>query len=135
MGQPRRKPVQNGPVDRKRAFQLLFRRKTFAAVWRWLERLGVPVRDRRDVSQEVFLAAHQSFHTYNPLRARPERWLNKITVHVAAHYRDRALHRREELTPGDLLDDTVDETPGACEELEGHQARDRRRDAAWHGRG
>jgi RNA polymerase sigma-70 factor (ECF subfamily) len=66
---------------------------------------------------------HASFPTYNPLRARPERWLNLITVHVAAHYRDRALHRPEELTPGDLPDDTVDETPGAYEELEGHQAR------------
>ena len=123
MGQSCRKPRQTGPMNRERAFQLLFRRKTLAAVWHWLERLGVPVRDRRDVSQEVFLAAYASFPTYNPLRARPERWLNMITVHIAAHYRDRALHRREDLTPGDLLDDTVDETPGAYEELEAHQAR------------
>jgi len=123
MGRSCRKPGQTGPINRERAFQLLFRRKTLAAVWHWLERLGVPVRDRRDVSQEVFLAAYASFPTYNPLRARPERWLNKITVHIAAHYRDRALHRREDLTPGDLLDDTVDETPGPYEELEGHQTR------------
>ena len=92
-------------------------------MWHWLERLGVPVRDRRDVSQEVFLAAYASFPTYNPLRARPERWLNKIAVHVAAHYRTRALHRREELTPEDLLDDAVDETPGPEEQLEEQEAR------------
>lgn len=109
-------------MDRERAFQLLFRRKMFVAVWHWLERLGVPVRDRRDVTQDVFLAAHQSFHTYNPLRARPERWLNKITVHIAAHYRDRALHRREELTPEEDLD-VVDESPGPDEQLKMEEGR------------
>jgi RNA polymerase sigma factor (sigma-70 family) len=97
-------------MDKERAFKLLFRSKTFASVWHWLDRLGVPLRDRRDVAQEVFLAAHQSFHTYDPMRSRPERWLNKITVHIAAHYRDRAQHRREELTAEDFID-LVDERP------------------------
>ena len=123
MERPREKSGQSRPLDRERAFALLFRKKTFAAVWHWLGRLGVPVRDRGDVSQEVFLAAYASFPTYNPLRARPERWLNKIAVHVAAHYRARALHRREELTAEDRLDDAVDETPGPDEQIEGHQAR------------
>jgi RNA polymerase sigma-70 factor (ECF subfamily) len=123
MERPREKSGRSRPLDRERAFALLFRKKTFASVWQWLKRLGVTVRDRGDVSQDVFLAAYTSFHTYDPLRARPERWLNKITVHVAAHYRARALHRREELTPEDLLDDAVDEAPGPEEQLEGHQAR------------
>jgi RNA polymerase sigma factor (sigma-70 family) len=114
MTRARRKLGQNGPLDRERAFELLFCKKTFASVWHWLERLGVPLRDRRDVAQEVFLAAHQSFHTYDPMRSRPERWLNKITVHVSAHYRDRAQHRREELTPEDFFDG-VDDQPGPDE--------------------
>ena len=97
-------------MDKDRAFEILFRRKTLASVWQWLDRLGVPLRDRRDVVQEVFLAAHQSFHTYDPMRSRPERWLNKITVHIAAHYRERAQHRREELTEEDFFD-LVDERP------------------------
>ena len=112
----RRKLSQTGPLDRDRAFEILFREKTFASVWHWLDRLGVPLRDRLDVSQEVFLAAHQSFHTYDPMRSRPERWLNKITVHIAAHYRDRAVHRREELTAPGLLD-VVDEHPGPDEQI------------------
>ncbi|EYF07024.1 RNA polymerase sigma factor [Chondromyces apiculatus] len=116
MRRARRKLSQNGPLDKDRAFQVLFRKKTFASVWHWLERLGVPIRDRRDVSQEVLMAAHQSFHTYDPMRSRPERWLNKITVHVAAHYRDRAQHRREELTPDDAFE-VIDEQPGPDEQI------------------
>jgi len=48
--------------------------------------------------------AHCSFHRYNPLLARPERWLNKITVHAAAHDCARAYLRREELIPDDFVD-------------------------------
>jgi len=110
MRRARRKLSTSGPLDKDRAFEILFRRKTLASVWQWLDRLGVPLRDRRDVAQEVFLAAHQSFHTYDPMRSRPERWLNKITVHIAAHYRERAQHRREELTEEDFFD-LVDERP------------------------
>jgi len=110
MRRARRKLSTSGPLDKDRAFEILFRRKTLASVWQWLDRLGVPLRDRRDVVQEVFLAAHQSFHTYDPMRSRPERWLNKITVHIAAHYRERAQHRREELTEEDFFD-LVDERP------------------------
>ncbi|HSN99834.1 MAG TPA: RNA polymerase sigma factor [Candidatus Nanopelagicales bacterium] len=111
-----RKLRKNSTHDRDRAFEILFREKTFTSVWNWLDRLGVPLRDRRDVSQEVFLAAHQSFHTYDPSRSRPERWLNKITVHTAAHHRDRAHHRREEVTDGDFWD-MLDEQPGADEQI------------------
>lgn len=122
MRRARRNPGQTGPLDKERAFKLLFRKKTIASVWHWLERLGVPLRDRRDVAQEVFLAAHQSFHTYDPMRSRPERWLNKITVHIAAHYRDRAQHRREELTPKNFFD-VVDEAPAPDEQMRSEQER------------
>jgi RNA polymerase sigma-70 factor, ECF subfamily len=110
------------PLDKQRAHDLLFRQKTFASVWHWLECLGITVRDRPDARQDVFLEAHKSFHTYNPLRGRPECWLNKITVHIANHYRERAMHRREELTPDDPIN-AVDPTPGPDEQLKREQAR------------
>lgn len=83
----------------KRAHDLVFRRRMQRVVWRWLRRLDVSLQDRSDVRQEVFAAAVRSWHSYDPARARPERWLNRITVHVSAHYRDKARHRREELMP------------------------------------
>ncbi|HTN83030.1 MAG TPA: sigma-70 family RNA polymerase sigma factor [Sorangium sp.] len=109
-------------MDRQRAFVRLFRGKTYDSVWNWLKRLGVPRRDRRDILQDVFLAGYQSFPTYDPLRARPERWLNRITVHVAAHYRDRAHHRREELSSGDAPR-VADERPNAEEQMDAEQTR------------
>ena len=119
----RRSPrAGSGPVDKQRAFELLFRRKTFVSVWHSLERLGIAVQDRKDVSQDVLFAAYQSFHTYNPLRGRPERWLNRITINVVAHYWDRAMHRREQLTPDDPLD-APDNTPGPDEQIVREQAR------------
>lgn len=118
----RRAVARNGPLDKDRAYCLLFREKMIAAVWFWLDRLAVPIRDRRDLIQEVFLQAHRSFHTYDPMRGRPERWLNKITVHAASHYRDRAHHRREELQPEPLLD-AVDSTPPAPEQIQAEQDR------------
>lgn len=122
MRRGRRTQAQNGPMDRDRAFAVLFSEKTFAALWHWLESLGVPMRDRRDVAQDVLLAAFRSFHTYDAMRSRPERWLNKITVHVAAHYRDRAQHRREVISAEPLLE-AVDPAPLACEQIEAAQRR------------
>jgi RNA polymerase sigma-70 factor, ECF subfamily len=114
--------TQTAPLDRQRAFFLLFRGKTYQAVWSWLRRLGVPRRDRWDLAQDVLLAGYQSFPTYDPLRARPERWLNRITVHVAAHYRDRACHRREEFASEDDPGIT-DERPGAEERIVSEETR------------
>ncbi|WP_437329205.1 RNA polymerase sigma factor [Sorangium sp. So ce381] len=111
------------PLDRQRAFVRLFRGKTYDSVWNWLRRLGVPRRDRRDILQDVFLAGYQSFPSYDPLRARPERWLNRITVHVAAHYRDRAHHRREELSSGHAPRRVADERPNAEEQIDAEQTR------------
>ncbi|WP_441292743.1 sigma-70 family RNA polymerase sigma factor [Sorangium sp. KYC3313] len=70
--------------------------------------LGVPLRDRKDLAQEVLFAAYLSFNKYNPEISRPERWLNRITVHTASHYLQRAQHRYEELVPDDELPPLVD---------------------------
>ncbi|WP_437592654.1 RNA polymerase sigma factor [Sorangium sp. So ce1000] len=123
MGQPHRTLTPSMPLDRQRAFVRLFRGKTYDSVWNWLRRLGVPRRDRRDILQDVFLAGYQSFSSYDPLRARPERWLNRITVHVAAHYRDRAHHRREELSSGHAPRRVADERPNAEEQIDAEQTR------------
>jgi RNA polymerase sigma-70 factor, ECF subfamily len=116
------KSSQKPKMDRARAFVQLFQKKAMRSVSRWLKRLGVPRRDRKDVIQDVFLAAHRSFPTYNPLLSRPERWLNRITVHVAAHYSDRMRRRREHLLPGNF-ERRVDETPAPDELLKNEQSR------------
>jgi DNA-directed RNA polymerase specialized sigma24 family protein len=48
--------------------------------------------------------------------------LNKITVYTVAHYRERAYHRREELTP-DGFADIPTETPAPDERLICEQVR------------
>lgn len=86
-------------MDHEHAYGLLFeRRRPLTWVWRWLRRLGVARRDRADVRQAVFLEARRRWHTFDPTRARPECWLNAITVHLAARHNARAVHRREVLT-------------------------------------
>lgn len=63
----------------------------------WLYRLLIPRVHREDLAQDVTLQALRSADTYNPASARPERWLNRIAVNVAAHWHGLARHRREEL--------------------------------------
>ncbi|WP_437893434.1 RNA polymerase sigma factor [Sorangium sp. So ce124] len=66
------------------------------------------MRDRKDLAQEVLFAAFLSFNKYNPEISRPERWLNRITVHTASHYLQRAQHRYEELLPDEEIPPLVD---------------------------
>lgn len=91
------------PTDKERAFARVFgpesHLKTAAQVSDWLERLGVPAHDREDVTQDVLVEVLKSWPTYNPLLSPPDRWINRITVHIACHYRDRAAHRREVPSP------------------------------------
>jgi RNA polymerase sigma factor (sigma-70 family) len=104
------RPGPDGPPEKERAFELLFREKTFSLIWRWLARLGIPLRDRGDLAQDILFSAYQSFENYNPAISRPERWLNRITVHTAAHYRERAQHRYEELVMDEELPPLVDQS-------------------------
>ncbi|WP_437730509.1 RNA polymerase sigma factor [Sorangium sp. So ce1335] len=122
MTRPRR-PGQGGPPEKERAFELLFREKTFALVWRWLARLGVPLRDRGDLAQDVLLSAYLSFDNYKPEISRPERWLNRIAVHTAAHYRERAQHRYEELVSEEEFPVLVDQSKAPDELMMSDQER------------
>lgn len=100
-GSPGRRGRAPTPIDRDEAHRRIFNATMSLKVLEWLAKLGVPLRDRPDVRQEVLIAAHKSFPNYDPSRSRPERWLNKIAVYVAAHYHQLARHRREVLTPVD----------------------------------
>lgn len=112
------------PRGKGQAVTVLSGQKVYAALWSWLGALDVPLRDRRDVAQDVLLAAFTSLHTYDPMKSRPERWLNGIAVHVAAHYHEKAHRRREELSPEPLLD-AEDPAPLACERIDAEQNRQR----------
>ncbi|MGK4000862.1 sigma-70 family RNA polymerase sigma factor [Sorangium sp. So ce1024] len=89
----------------------LFRPTLARAVLRWLERLRVPRRHRGDVAGQVWVEACESWSRFDPKRGSPERWLNRITVYVAAHYHERAQHRMEHLVG---LIDAIDPAPDAA---------------------
>lgn len=111
---------ESRPLGKGQAVTVLSGQKVYAALWSWLGALDVPLRDRRDVAQDVLLAAFTSLHTYDPMKSRPERWLNGIAVHVAAHYHEKAHRRREELSP-DPLFDAEDPAPLPCERINAEQ--------------
>jgi RNA polymerase sigma-70 factor, ECF subfamily len=91
-------PPGGGPGGRDVLLVYLLKHRTRKDVRAWLLRLMIPRQDVDDLTQEVLASALASAHTYRPDVARPERWLNKIAVHKAAHYLQRAQHRREEMT-------------------------------------
>jgi len=96
-------------------------------IFEWLERMGVPVRERADVVQDVLLRAFTSWPTFAPSRyAMPAkrgrlkqssgsikrrvfaRWLNTIAKNAVAHYFLAAWRHREDLDPDPLAEDAVD---------------------------
>ncbi|WP_437873911.1 sigma-70 family RNA polymerase sigma factor [Sorangium sp. So ce363] len=101
------------PNENKRAaaYARLFCPMLVRAVLGWLERLGVPRCHRGDVAGQVWVNACESWPRFDPKRGRPERWLNAITVHVAAHYHQRARQSREELV--DVIE-VLDPAPDAA---------------------
>jgi RNA polymerase sigma factor (sigma-70 family) len=78
-----------------------------AKIRHWLYHLTIPKQDREEVAQEVTLQALRSAHTYDPAKASLERWINRITVNVAADWHERARRGREE-PPGELQEQEED---------------------------
>lgn len=103
----RRRHSEPKVLTREEAHARMFSKRMEASVWHWLQRLGIETRHLRDVSQDVFEQAARSFPTYDPMKSRPERWLNKVAVFTAAHFLDRAWVRKET-----LLEQDPDELPG-----------------------
>lgn len=78
------------------SFTSVFRQE-YGYVVSSLRRLGVGVGDMEDVAQDVFLTIHAILGDYDPTRPlRP--WLFGIAYRHALRHRDRARHRREQLT-------------------------------------
>jgi RNA polymerase sigma-70 factor (ECF subfamily) len=97
----------------------------FSYVWEVLRRMGIPVRDREDVAQEVFVAAHKSLPTFDASRIRadaPRRarraWLHGIAFHLASNY--RRLSRNEQEILMERETDPTDRALGP-EALTAHQ--------------
>jgi RNA polymerase sigma-70 factor (ECF subfamily) len=95
-------------------------------VWKLLQRFGVRDADREDVLQEVFVAVHQSLHTFDGSAAMTT-WLYAVTRNVASAWRRRAFRRREDLV-GEAPE-RDDPTPSPEAAVEGRQ-RDARLAAA-----
>lgn len=63
-------------------------------VWQTLARFGIPERDRKDLTQEVFIVAHRKLGSLRA-EASARAWLYGISRRVAAAHRRRAWFRRE----------------------------------------
>ena len=59
----------------------------FTFVWRNLHRLGVPKQRLEDATQEVFLAAHRRWTSFDAERSTPQTWLFGIVLHIANNER------------------------------------------------
>lgn len=77
------------------SFEAVFREEA-PYVLRLLGRFGVPLREREDVAQEVFVRVHQKFADYDAgMPIRP--WLYAFAYRCASNH--RRLHRNERESP------------------------------------
>ena len=94
-------------------------RKDVAA---YLRRAGVPPDDRKEVVEEVILAAWSARDTFDPRLAKLVTWLLSIARNKASHYRDRAQHRRELLCPQEQFAPVAADEPNAEQRLMNREA-------------
>lgn len=88
----------------------------FDFVWRSLRRLGVPLADLQDVTQEVFVVVHRRLPEFEA-RAKISTWLFQICLH-AARDRGRRAHVRREIADGTSTEALVSESDDAERLLE-----------------
>lgn len=89
------------PATSPRRFEAIFDVE-FAYVCRTLTRLGVRASDTEDAAQEVFIAVHRKFETFDQRRPiRP--WLFAFAYRFASNYQQKAHVRKE------VLDHEVEE--------------------------
>jgi len=88
----------------------------FDFVWKSLRRLGVPVADLPDVTQEVFVVVHRRLPEFEA-RAKLTTWLFRICLH-AARDRARRAHVRREVADGKTTESLVAEGDNAERLLE-----------------
>ena len=88
----------------------------FDFVWKSLRRLGVPLADLQDVTQEVFVVVHRRLPEFEA-RAKVTTWLFQICLH-SARDRARRAHVRREVADGKTTDALVSEHDDAERLLE-----------------
>lgn len=64
-------------------------------IFRIARRLGAPMRDVEDITQEVFVVAYRKLDDFDGVS--PRGWLFRITSRVTRDYRKRASNRHEDL--------------------------------------
>ena len=96
-------------------FEDLYERH-FDVVWSSLRRLGVPVSDLPDVTQEVFVVVHRRLPEFEE-RAKLTTWLFRI-CHHAARDRARRAHVRREIADGRSAETVLEPRDGAERLLE-----------------
>jgi RNA polymerase sigma-70 factor (ECF subfamily) len=69
----------------------------FGFVWRNLRRLGVAESVAEDAAQDVFLAVHRRYSSYDARWSCVETWLFGILIRVASDYRRARRRRRKRL--------------------------------------
>lgn len=67
------------------SFEVLYRENA-PAIWRFLERLGVPSRHLEDAAQDTFIVAHKRLPTFRGASSVTT-WLHGIALKVAKDYR------------------------------------------------
>lgn len=88
------------PVKTPKRFETIFDAE-FAYVCRTLTRLGVRPSDTEDAAQEVFIAVHRKFESFDQTRPiRP--WLFAFAYRFSSNYQQKARVRKE------VLDDEVE---------------------------
>lgn len=80
-------PALQGGLDFESVYQL-----HVDAVWRFLERLGVPDRFVDDAAQDTFLIAHRQLATFRGASS-VKTWLHGIALRVAKDYRRREMRK------------------------------------------
>ena len=70
-------------------------------VWRNLRRLGVPISEAEDRTQEVFVVAHKRFAEFEDRGHGPRAWLFQIVLRVASEARRHRRRHPEDPDGGD----------------------------------
>jgi RNA polymerase sigma-70 factor (ECF subfamily) len=94
-------------------------RDNYAFIWRLLRRLGLPVGDADDATQQVFLSAAQKLDAIQSGRERA--FLYGVALHIAKRARRSVGRRREE--PLEAVDERDLGAPSLERQLEQRQAR------------
>lgn len=111
------------PPGSGQAYRRIFCRGTMATVWLWLLRLGVPLRHRDDLRQDIFLEAYRRLPEYDPRTGSPLQWLYPIALRLVRRHAARTPDPRLVLTPSPVSENAPDPDPDAHAQIEREEAR------------